>query len=141
MKKILFVFLIYYGVYDSINGQKRISYKCDILESLLSIPDFQFYYSDSIKNKTLIIVDTSKYFLNCNLIVKDRKVVVINKWENWRPNLGNNFNYKYHLILNNIKKTKKYLNISIWEPYSNLTGKYRIDIKKNKIKIIERGAF
>ena len=131
MKKLGILLWLYLSL-NTVKGQENGLNNCVVLEKMLSTNSFNLFFKDSLKEKHLYIIDTSRYFQDCNFVIKGRTINIIDQWEHWMPNLGNNLTYKNNLILYDIKKIKKNLYLGFWHPYSNGTIEFCIERKKKK---------
>ncbi len=116
---------------------------CAVLKEILYDNKFRLFFQDSIKNKPLIIADTSSLFKNCNCEVKNRKIVVTKEWNHWTPDLGNNVKFKDFIVVYAVTRKSETINCMLWNPYSNGVLGYNIKRVKRHfiIKITSEGVF
>lgn len=138
MKKLGILLWLYLSFY-SVKGQGNRLNNCFVLEKTLSTNSFNLFFNDSLKERHLHIIDTSRYFQDCHFVINERNINIMHQWEHWMPDLGNNFAYKDYLILYSIKKIKKDLYLSFWHPYGNGTIEFCVKRKKKKLLITEVG--
>lgn len=144
-KNILFVIIFF--VHYTINAQNLKMNDCIILlkSMKLDIFDKQFFIT-KYKNEPIFMVDTSKYFQNCNLLkISARDIIILNKWSEWNEKyMTNNIKYRSHIFLRVLSFNNNILTLVFFRPYNgaNLVLELRKKGKRNiKIKAKSYGAY
>ncbi len=138
MKQIIF-FCIFLFLKQFLFAQKKLD-KCDLLLHFYNDTTFSALFLDIHEvDDTIIVIDSSKTFIGCNLKNQKGKPLLVQYENNLNFSPSNRVNIKAwqnKILIYKVNKVKSTYEIHFFYKYTNALGSVKYRIHRNKIKNI-----